>query len=103
MFLREEKEVEILQQEQKLRKKTASTLILQALVTSLKLTVFACVVLFLGIWRDGKINNIWKNIRRHLDKINSVGIVLDDTIKDIREKNKIIINKEKKEWAGEIF
>jgi hypothetical protein len=49
LFLREEKEVEILQQEQKLRKKTASTLILQALVTSLKLTVFACVVLFLGI------------------------------------------------------
>lgn len=63
---------------------------------SLKFIVFVCVVLFLGIWRDGKINNIWKNIRRYLDKINSVGIVLDDIIKDIREKNKIIINKEKK-------
>lgn len=62
----------------------------------MKFIVFVCVVLFLGIWRDGKINNIWKNIRRYLDKINSVGIVLDDIIKDIREKNKIIINKEKK-------
>lgn len=46
---------------------------LHVLVTILKLAIFLYVVIFL-IRRDGKINNMWKKIRRHLDRTNSFGI-----------------------------